>query len=206
MLLILRVAAVLLVVTAKAGAQAPPVRQFVPVGLFIASIEEGARIFTPVRLLPLMHPEALGHQFPTALQLHRGEYQLLLAIGQHAGLRLAATLQRYPTEPDTLWPYAPFAAPPVGSFDGVVPTVRPASKAPLPGLRAIAYVDRAPIAFIVDTRNLTLADRGMEHATTMGLDITRAQLLTALAAASESVPASGPAILIYTRATPSNTR
>lgn len=68
-------------------------------------------------------------------------------------VRLGATLQRYPTEPDTLSPYAPFAA----------------------------------------------ADHHMEKATTMGLGITRSQLLAAFAAASEEVPAAGATILVYER-------
>ena len=204
---LLRVATALLAGAANMAAQEPATTSpFIPVGLFIGSIEEGARIFTPVRLLPFGHAEALGHQFPTVLQLHRGEYQLLVDIGRRAGLGLSATLQRYPTEPDTLWPYAPFAPPPVASFERAVPTVRAAASAPLPGLRAIAFIDRVPIAFIVDTRHLTLAARGMEQATTMGLDITRAQLLAALTAASLEVSAAGPAILVYSPARPSITR
>jgi hypothetical protein len=171
----------------------------VTTGLFIGAIEEGARIFTPSRLLPFDHPEALGHQFPTALQLHGGEDQLLVLLGQHAGLHLRATLQRYPTEPDTLWPYAPLLSPPVGRFRAVSPIVLPRSDAPLAGLRAVAFLDRFPLAFIVDTRGLSLAERHMQQATTMGLDLTRAEFLDALTAASRAVPATGAAILIYRR-------
>jgi hypothetical protein len=186
------------VVATSVGAQAGP-PAYVTTGIFIGAIEEGARIFTPARLLPFDHPEALGHQFPTALQLHRGEDRLLLLLGRHAGLGLRATLQRYPTEPDTLWPYAPFQAPPVDTFQSVVPILRPASAAPLAGLRAVAYLDRFPVAFIVDTRGLTLAERHMQQATTMGLDITRAQFTDALGVAARMVPASGPALLVYQR-------
>jgi hypothetical protein len=39
----------------------------------------------------------------------------------------------------------------------------------------------------------------MQQATTMGLDVTRAQLMAALTAAAEAVPARGPAILVYQR-------
>jgi hypothetical protein len=178
----------------------PQARQpFVAVGLFIGSIEEGARIFTPTRLLPFDHAEALGHDFPTALQLHRGEFDLLVLLGRHAGLGLAATLQRYPTQPDTLWPYAPFQSPPVMRFVDVAPTMQPRAKSPLPGLRAVAFLDQTPVAFIVDTRGLTLAERGMHQATTMGLDITRPQFLAALTAASQQVSATGPAVLVYAR-------
>jgi hypothetical protein len=184
---------------ATAVGSAQTQQQFVPVGLFIGSVEEGARIFTPTRLLPLEHAEALGHDFPTALQLHRDEFDLLVLLGRHTGLGLAATLQRYPTEPDTLWPYAPFQSPPVTRFAAVAPTMLPAARSPLPGLRAVAFLDQAPIAFIVDTRGLTLAERGMPKATTMGLDITRTQFLAALTAASQQVSAAGPAILVYAR-------
>ena len=83
-------------------------RPFLPVGVFIAPIEEGARIFTPVRLLPFDHPEALGHEFPNALQLHGTEFDTLVLLGSHAGLGLAATLQRYPRQPDAAWPYPGF--------------------------------------------------------------------------------------------------
>ena len=171
--------------------------RYAPVGLFIGAIEEGARIFTPVRLLPFDHPEALGHQFPTVQQLHRGEDQLLVLIGQAAGLRLSATLQRYPTEPDRLWPYAPFLAPPVDRFRTAAVIRRPMTEAPLPGLRVVAMVDRAPIGFIVDTRGLSLAARHMQQATTMGLDVTRAEFLAALQQASRAVPDTGAAIVVY---------
>lgn len=184
------------------GAQADASPAYVSTGLFIAAIEEGARIFTPTRLLPLEHPEALGHQFPTVLQFHRGEDRLLVLLGRHAGLLLAPTLQRYPTEPDTLWPYAPVRPPPVTAFDAVTPVVRPAAEAPLPGLRAVAYLDGFPLAFIVDTRGLSLAARGMDRPTAMGLDLTRAQLLAALEAAARAVPATGPAMIVFRPGSP----
>lgn len=188
-----------LVATSSARGQATSAQTYLTTGLFIGAIEEGARIFTPARLLPFDHPEALGHQFPTVLQLHRDEDRLLVLLGQHAGLRLSATLQRYPTEPDTLWPYAPFKPPPLASFQSVTPIMRRAADAPLPGLRAVALLDRFPLAFIVDTRGLTLAERQMQQATTMGLDITRAQFIGALREAARAAPAVGPAILVYQR-------
>lgn len=187
-------AAAFLVPVQAAGAQA-----YITAGVFIGAIEEGARIFTPARLLPFDHPEALGHEFPTVLQFHRDEDRLLLVLGQHAGLRLWATLQRYPTEPDTLWPYAPFRPPPLAAFQSVTPIMRRAPDAPLPGLRAVAFLDRFPLAFIVDTRGLSLAERQMQQATTMGLDMTRAQFLAALGEAARAVPAAGPAILVFRR-------
>jgi len=173
--------------------------EYLTVGLFIASIEEGARIFTPVRLLPLAHPEALGHQFPTVLQFHGGEDQLLIALGQQAGLLLGTTLQRYPAEPDTAWPYGAFQRPPTGAFVGRVPIRRPAAEAPLPGLRAVAYHNRFPVAFIIDTRGMSLASRRMDRATSSGLDVSRAEVLAALTAASQVGPLTGAWMLVYER-------
>lgn len=138
-------------------AQQPAAPRYLTTGIFIASIEEGARIFTLARLLPFGHPEALTHQFPTVLQLHGGEDQVLLVIGLAAGLRL------------------------------------------LPGLRAIAVVDRSVDSFIVDTRGLSLADRHMQQATTMGLDLSCAGFVAALDRAALAAPAVGAAIIVFTR-------
>ena len=172
---------------------------FVTVGLFIASIEEGARIFTPVRLLPFDHPEALNHQFPTVLQFHGGEDRLLITLGRSAGLLLGTTLQRYPTEPDTAWPYAPIRRPPAERFESVSPRRKPAANAPLPGLRAVAYLDGFPLAFIVDTRGMSLAARHMDRPTSSGVDVTRAQLQAALAVGAQQGPSTGAWLLVYER-------
>jgi hypothetical protein len=184
---------------ADLAGQEPAPPSYLPTGLFIGAIEEGARIFTPVRLLPFDHPESMNHQFPTVQQLHGGEDQVLLAIGRAAGLRLGPTLQRYPTEPDSLWPYAPFQRPPVAAIQAAPVTTRGPDESPLPGLRAVAYVDRVAVGFIVDTRGLSLAARHMRQATTMGLDVSRAEFLAALTAASQLVPEHGAAILVFQR-------
>ena len=181
----------------RPGSAASP--SFVTVGLFIASIEEGARIFTPVRLLPFEHAEALNHQFPTVLRFHGGEDRLLIALGRQAGLLLGTTLQRYPTEPDTAWPYRPFQRPPAEMFESVAVRHTSAADAPLPGLRAVAYLDGFPLAFIVDTRGLSLAARGMDRATSSGLDVSRAQLQAALAVGAQTGPPTGAWVLVYDR-------
>lgn len=181
-------------VRAQAPSQQP---LYVTTGIFIASIEEGSRIFTPTRLLPFGHPEALTHEFPTVQQLHGGEDQVLIVIGQAAGLGLGATLQRYPTQPDSLWPYAPFQPPPVEAIRAAKVIIKPTKASPMAGLRAVAYVDRFPVSFIVDTRGLSLAERHMQQATTMGLDINRAAFLAALEKASHLVPERGAAILVF---------
>ncbi|HSE28820.1 MAG TPA: hypothetical protein VLA95_11375 [Gemmatimonadales bacterium] len=179
-------------------AQPAPPKAHLPVGLFFGRIEEGARIFTPARLLPLSDPEALGHDFPTALQLHGTEFPALLWLGQQAGLRLHATLQRYPTEPGAEWPYPDFAPPPdTILLRAAVVERRGEREAPLPGLRAVLYDDRRPVLFLVDTRSLTLAQRGMTMATTMGLDLSRAEFLAALTRASQFAPAEGLGAVIF---------
>jgi hypothetical protein len=165
--------------------QVPSEKPYVPIGLFIGRIEEGARIFTPARLLPMDHPEALGHDFPTLQQLHGTEFPALLWLGAQSGLRLWSTLQRYPREPSPTWPYAAFRPPPdTTRLATAAITHRPKADAPLPGLRAVLYDGEALVLFIVDTRSLSLADRGMRIPTSMGLDISRKEFLTALNQAS----------------------
>lgn len=184
----------------SARSQDPAGKPYLPIGLFFGQIEEGARIFTPARLLPFDHPEALGHQFPTLLQLHGSEFQALLWLGDHAGLRLWATLQRYPTEPSSTWPYPGYSPPPDTVQLRTVPVIhRRGADAPLAGLRAVLYGNRHPILFIVDTRGLTLAARGMQSPTTMGLDLTRAQLLEALTRGARVVPEAGLGAVIFDR-------
>jgi len=174
-----------------------PRAPYLTVGLFIASIEEGARIFTPVRLLPFEHPESLGHEFPTVLQFHGGEDALLVILGRAAGLQLATTLQRYPQQPDDTWSYQPFLRPPVDRFGDAPVTRRSVEAASLPGLRAVAFLDRFPVAFLIDTRGMSLAARHMNRPTSSGLDITRAELLRALETAAGVGPDAGAWILVY---------
>ena len=179
-----------------AGDQAKP---HLPIGLFFGRIEEGARIFTPARLLPLEHPEALGHEFPTLLQLHATEFPALLWLGQRAGLKLWATLQRYPTEPSTDWPYPDFSPPPDTTALGTAPVERRGpTEAPLAGLLAVLYHDRQPVLFLVDTRELTLEQRNMRVPTTMGLDLTRAEFLAALGRAGQLAPVTGYGVVVFT--------
>ena len=139
------------------GAQEP---KHLPVGLFIGSIEEGARIFTPVRL------------------------------------RLAATLQRYPRPPIDEWIYQGFAPPPAARLASGRVIVQ-SEPPPLPGLRVAAFLGDTPLAFIVDTRGLSLEERGMQRATSMGLDITRAEFLSLLQRARQGAGEGGPVIVVY---------
>lgn len=180
-----------------AVAQSLPV-SYLPIGLFFGRIEEGARIFTPARLLPQDHPEALGHEFPTLLRLHGTEFEALLWLGRQAGLQLWATLQRYPREPAPDWPFRDYLPPPDTTLLRGVPVRKePSDDAPLPGLRAVLFHDRRLVLFIVDTRSLTLAERGMTVPTTMGLDLTRAQFLEAVGRAAGLAPAAGLGAVVF---------
>ena len=164
-------------------------RHYVPIGLFFGAIEEGARIFTPVRLLPLEHPESMHHDFPTLLQLHATEFPLLVWLGNRVGFKLWPTLERYPTLPSTDWPYPEFRAPPDSiQLNQARVAHRSASDAPLPGLRAVVFDGSGLVAFIVDTRGISLAARHMTRTTSMGIEINRADFLRAL---QRAAPRSG---------------
>jgi hypothetical protein len=60
------------------------------------------------------------------------------------------------------------------------PIRRPRADAPLKGLKAALFERGELVCFIVDTRDLTLAERGMKRASSMGLDMTRAEFLAGL--------------------------
>ena len=173
-------------------------KPFLPFGIFLGSVEEGARIFTPVRLLPFEHPESKGHQFPNALQLFGTEFQTTLWLGHLAGYEFSATLSRYPMEPSPEWPYPEFSQlPDTTALRSVMIFHRPKSDAPLKGLRAVLFVNREPVGYIVDTRNLTLEERGMSRATSMGLDISRAEFLASLRKANTFLDGRDTAVVIF---------
>jgi hypothetical protein len=174
-------------------------KPFIPVGIFLARVEEGARIFTPVRLLPFQHPESEGHQFPNALQLFGTEFEDILWLGRQAGYELRLTLQRYPREPSPEWPYPEFSQlPDTATLRSIIPIRRSMADAPLKGLRAVLFVNREPVCFIVDTRNLTLAERGMTRSTSMGLDINRSDFLAAVSKAADFLSGQDTASVIFT--------
>lgn len=195
------VAIVLLAAPATIAAQQggiAPGAPYVAVGLFFGAIEEGARIFTPTRLLPLQHPEAGGHQFPTAQRLHGPEFPLLVWLGDQVGMRLSPTLQRYPTEPAPDWPYTAFRPPPdTSALRRARVLRRPRSEATVPGLRAVLFDGPDVVAFLVDTRGVSLAERGMERATAMGLDLSRARLLERMRAARPTAGEPGLMAVVF---------
>ena len=67
----------------------------------------------------------------------------------------------------------------------------------LPGLRALLVKDARPLMFIVDTRGLSLSQRGMQRVTSMGLDMTRAEFLALLEQAAASAPKQGCATIVF---------
>lgn len=175
----------------------PQGKPYITFGIFIGKIEEGARIFTPVRLLPFNHPEAGGHDFPTVERFHHKEYEVLVLLGEKVGLKLEATLQRYPTAPVAEWWYPEFQIPPAEEVKNAEVKIVDSRKFPIPGLRVVVYKERFPLCFIIDTRRLSLEERGMKRATTSGLDITRQQLLQGLAEISSWFPPEGCYIVIF---------
>ncbi len=174
-----------------------PQKPYLAFGIFIGKIEEGARIFTPARLLPLEHPEAFGHDFPTVLRFHQKEYEILLFLGEKVGLKLKATLQRYPRQPVAEWEYPNFKIPPAEEIKSAEIKRLDPAKSPIPGLRVVAFQDGGPICFIVDTRDLTLKARGMKRSTAMGLDVTRQQFLEGLNEINSWFPAYDSLVVIF---------
>jgi hypothetical protein len=178
------------------GSRPAPDTDHLVFGLFIGSIEEGARIISPVRLLPFDHPDALNHEFPNPLVNHTAEVEALVQLGEYAGLRLRTTLQRYPALPIDEWPYPEFSPPPLDCIRHA-PVERVGKRAELPGLRALIVMSGEPLVFIVDTRGLTLEERQMQRATSMGLDLTRRQFLERLSASLPGGGSTGCRALIY---------
>jgi hypothetical protein len=186
-----------ILIMSQHGRSSAPQKPYLTFGIFIGKIEEGARVFTPARLLPLEHPEALGHDFPTVLKFHQKEYEMLLFIGEKVGLKLKATLQRYPRQPVAEWWYPNFKIPPAEEIRSAeIKKVDPA-RSPIPGLSVVAYQAGRPICFIVDTRELSLEARGMKRPTAMGLDLTREQFLEGLREISSWFPASDSFVVIF---------
>lgn len=189
--------AILLISPSQGVSATVDAKPFVTFGIFIGRIEEGARIFTPARLLPFEHPESLNHEFPNALQLHEREYEMLVLVGEKIGLKLGTTLQRYPQQPSPKWHYPEFAMPPLEDVKSARVKRLSARRSPIAGLRAVVFRDRFPLCFIVDTRHLTLKQRNMNRATSMGLDMSRSQFLAGLASASAFIPEKDTWILIF---------
>lgn len=183
-------------VRAQASEGASIDREPLVFGVFIAGIEEGGRIFTPVRLLPFEHPDAMNHEFPNALVNFTGEVDALVQLGEATGLLLRTTLMRYPRVPVDEWPYSDFAEPPLECLRQAE-LHRSGRPAAIPGLRALFVRDGVPLTFIVDTRRLTLREREMHRPTSMGLDVTREQFLQGLTASVPGGATEGCHIVTY---------
>lgn len=175
--------------------EADRVSHFLPIGIYLGSPEEGARVLTAVRLYPETHPDALGHEYPTAFGFRRSEVELLVRMGRLVGLDLYATLMRHPSPPEEEWGFDGFSPPPPALLQAESIEAGPT---PVPGVRVVAYVDGEPLAYLVDTRGLSLEERGMERATSSGLDIPRTAFVSALEAAGRQLPA-GPWLAVFGR-------
>ena len=168
---------------------------FIPVGIYLGDIEEGARIISFVRLFPKGHSKAEGHDFPTAKVFYIGEVEILLEMGKSLGWNLYATLYRLPDPPIKKWPYLDFEPPPNIKSSGF--TIIERQTVPIPGLLSIACSQEEPLAYIFDTRNLTLEERNMERPTSSGIDISRDKLEMTLTIEYTSFYHRQLAIIVY---------
>ena len=101
--------------------------------------------------------------------------------------------------PSTDWPYPEFQQPPDSAALARAPVRRRApAEAPLSGLRAAIFDGSALVAFIVDTRGISLAARHMTRTTSMGLEIDRAEFLRALHSAA-AAPGSGLSVVLWSK-------
>lgn len=193
--LLIVVFAALLAPSARAQEDAP--NPYATVVMLLASPDEGARMFSMARLLPPDHPVAIGHDFPTLQTIHPFEVDVLVHLGEQVGLGLRPTLERH-KKPSIIWPHYPqFQLPPVEAIRAAPIERRAAAAARVPGLRAVAFVDGLPAAVLIDTRGLSLAERGMQRPTTSGLDITRAHLDEELSRIAADLPSEGSAIVVF---------
>jgi len=156
-------------------AQEQEADHFLPIGFSLGNIEIGERIITFHRLFPLDHPESKGHVFPTATQYSRSEFEVFMHLGSLLGWNLYATLNRHPTFPSEEWQYPDFTEPP---FERIKELEVIEQKDPvLPGLKAICFINRHLIAYILDTRNVSLEDRKLPRAVAGGYDLTREEFI-----------------------------
>ena len=128
---------------------------------------------------------------------HTSEADSLIVLGQRAGLGLAATVRRYPRPTTEDWPFTEFAPPTAQDLE-TAPVIRVSEPCTeIPGLRVAAFNSRDLICFVVDTRGWTLEERGMSRATTLGLDLTRAEFLDGIAEVAHSAPDVGTALVVF---------
>lgn len=168
-----------------------------PFGVVLNAVERGARIYCPILLLPFEHPDSLGHEFPNPPRWHASEADTLVVLGERAGLGLGATVRRYPRPVGDDWPYPEFLPPSPERIAAAEVLSFARERAPIPGLRAVAFEDRTLIAFLIDTRGMTLEERGMTRATSMGLDLTRGELLAGMEEVAGWVPTTGCQVVVF---------
>lgn len=146
---------------------------YLATGIYLGNIEEGARIISFVRLLPKEHPQAQGHDYPTLFQFHKSEFETHLLLGEQLGWKLYATLFRHPTAPGDDWKFQEYTPINVNRIRDAKSIDK--SNSLIPGIKILACLNNQPVAYIIDTRDLSLKERGMTRATSSGLDMNRDQ-------------------------------
>ncbi len=176
-----------------------PKGSFIPVGLFLGSPEEGARMLSAVRLLPRDHRDSRGEQFPLVSTFSKDEVDALLLLGDAAGFDFGPTLDQFPLEPLNNWRYRDFRPPPVSDLEIAKRIFLDSSDAPFHGLVAAAFHDGNPVCFLVDTRSLSLRARDMRRPNELGLDIRRSRFLDGLdrVATAAHVGRRGDFVVVY---------
>jgi len=169
--------------------------ELIPIGFTLGDLTLGERIITFHRLLPFDHPETNGHQFPTATVYTQNEVEIFMQLGNLLGWNLYATLWRHPSTPVEEWMYPDYPELPKSKIKEL-DVVRTNKEPTLKGLKAVCFLNNKPVVYIIDTRGISLAERGMSRPTAGGIDMTRAEFLTKL---SESKPkeTGGDIIVIF---------
>jgi len=172
-----------------------PEKDFIPIGFTLGDLTLGERVITFHRLLPFDHPETQGHQFPTATVFTKKEVEIFMHLGNQIGWNLYATLWRHPATPVDDWMYPDYPELPLAKIKELA-IVKPKSPPPLKGLKAVCFLNNEPVIYIIDTRGITLAERGMQRATAGGIDMTRREFLDKLREAQKESSGSD-GIIIY---------
>ncbi len=147
--------------------------KYIAIDIRLGDIVKGERVITFIRLLSPQHPQAMGHEYPTATSLHKKEVETMIYLGKLLNWNLYATLNRHPTNPVEAWAFEGEFLPSPSKTVKEAKVLYEAQKAPIPGLKSLAFVDRCPVGLIIDTRDLSLEERNMKRSVSSGLDIPR---------------------------------
>ena len=168
---------------------------FIPIGIYLGDLTLGERVITFTRFLPFSHPETKGHDYPTATLFTKSEVEIFMHLGEQLGWNLYATLWRHPATPVDQWMYPEFPELPVEKIKNL-PVVESDDSPPLKGLKAVCFLNDQPVAFIMDTRGITLEERGMKRSTSSGVDMSREEFFSRLSLSQKEMTGSD-AIIVY---------